>query len=150
MTSPMPRFLLATGAVVVLGLTGCTSGSSESSTQGTAAAGDSGCADVVATAQKAVDNAAKAEAQWDGPTTGPTAAAGKTIVYVAQSMTNPGVAGVAKGLQEATAAIGWNVKVIDGLGTPAGIQSAFSQALTTKPDGCDRRLRSQDHSSPGG
>ncbi|WP_416418060.1 substrate-binding domain-containing protein [Paenarthrobacter aromaticivorans] len=135
MTSPMPRFLLATGAVVVLGLTGCTSGSSESSTQGTAAAGDSGCADVVATAQKAVDNAAKAEAQWDGPTTGPTAAAGKTIVYVAQSMTNPGVAGVAKGLQEATAAIGWNVKVIDGLGTPAGIQSAFSQALTTKPDG---------------
>ncbi|MFE4080884.1 substrate-binding domain-containing protein [Paenarthrobacter sp. YIM B13468] len=135
MTSPMPRFLLATGAVLVLGLTGCTSGSSESSTQGTAAAGDSGCADVVATAQKAVDNAAKAEAQWDGPTTGPTAAAGKTIVYVAQSMTNPGVAGVAKGLQEATAAIGWNVKVIDGLGTPAGIQSAFSQALTTKPDG---------------
>lgn len=129
------RLLLATSAVVALGLTGCTSGSSESAAEGTAAAGESGCADVVATAQKAVDTASKVDAPWDGPTTGPTAATGKTIVYVAQSMTNPGVAGVAKGLQDASAAIGWNVKVIDGLGTPAGIQSAFSQALTTKPDG---------------
>ncbi|UZX05607.1 substrate-binding domain-containing protein [Arthrobacter sp. CDRTa11] len=120
---------------MALGLTACTSGSSESASAGSAAAGDSGCADVVATAQKAVDAASKTDTPWDGPTTGPKAVAGKTLVYVAQSMTNPGVAGVAKGLQEAATAIGWNVKVIDGLGTPAGIQSAFSQALTTKPDG---------------
>ena len=135
MNHSAPRLLLAAGAIMALGLTGCTSGSSESAAAGTTAAGDSGCADVVASAQKAVDAASKSDTPWDGPTTGPKAAAGKTLVYVAQSMTNPGVAGVAKGLQEAAAAIGWNVKVIDGLGTPAGIQSAFSQALTTKPDG---------------
>jgi ribose transport system substrate-binding protein len=135
MNHSAPRLLLAAGAIMALGLTGCTSGSSESAASGATAAGDSGCADVVATARKAVDAASTADTPWDGPTTGPKAAAGKTLVYVAQSMTNPGVAGVAKGLQEAAAAIGWNVKVIDGLGTPAGIQSAFSQALTTKPDG---------------
>ena len=135
MNHSAPRLLLAAGAIMATGLTGCTSGSSESAAAGTTAAGDSGCADVVASAQKAVDAASKSDTPWDGPTTGPKAAAGKTLVYVAQSMTNPGVAGVAKGLQEAAAAIGWNVKVIDGLGTPAGIQSAFSQALTTKPDG---------------
>ena len=135
MTHSAPRLLLAAGAIMALGLTACTSGSSESSGTGATAAGDSGCSDVVATAQKAVDAASKSDTPWDGPTTGPKAAEGKTLVYVAQSMTNPGVAGVAKGLQEAAAAIGWNVKVIDGLGTPAGIQSAFSSALTTKPDG---------------
>ncbi|WP_207307819.1 substrate-binding domain-containing protein [Arthrobacter sp. S39] len=135
MNHSAPRLLLAAGAIMALGLTACTSGSSESASAGATAAGDSGCADVVATAQKAVDAASKSDTPWDGPTTGPTAASGKTLVYVAQSMTNPGVAGVAKGLQEAAAAIGWNVKVIDGLGTPAGIQSAFSQALTIKPDG---------------
>ncbi|MGO4591203.1 substrate-binding domain-containing protein [Paenarthrobacter sp. 2TAF44] len=134
MNPSTPRLLLVTGTVLALGLTGCTSGSSESAATA-AATGNSGCADVVTSAQKAVDGASKSDAPWDGPMAGPKAAAGKTIVYVAQSMTNPGVAGVAKGLQEATAAIGWNVKVIDGLGTPAGIQSAFSQALTTKPDG---------------
>ena len=135
MNHSAPRLLLAAGAIMALGLTGCTSGSPESAAAGATAAGDSGCADVVASAQKAVDAASKPDTPWDGPTTGPKAAAGKTLVYVAQSMTNPGVAGVANGLQEAAAAIGWNVKVIDGLGTPAGIQSAFSQALTTKPDG---------------
>ena len=135
MNQTAPRLLLAAGAIMALGLTACTSGSSESASSGATAAGDSGCADVVATAQKAVDTASKSDAPWNGPTTGPKAVEGKTLVYVAQSMTNPGVAGVAKGLQEAAAAIGWNVKVIDGLGTPAGIQSAFSQALTTKPDG---------------
>lgn len=129
------RLLLAAATITALGLTGCTSGSSESNAAGTAPTGDSGCAEAVASAQKAVEAASKSDAPWDGPTTGPKAAAGKTLVYVAQSMTNPGVAGVAKGLQEAAATIGWNVKIIDGLGTPAGIQSAFSQALTTKPDG---------------
>jgi ribose transport system substrate-binding protein len=135
MNHSAPRLLLAAGAIMALGLTACTSGSSESNGTGATAAGDSGCSDVVATAQKAVDAASKSDTPWDGPTTGPRAAEGKTLVYVAQSMTNPGVAGVANGLQEAAAAIGWNVKVIDGLGTPAGIQSAFSQALTTRPDG---------------
>src|SRR5690349_23399683 len=104
MNHSAPRLLLAAGAIMALGLTACTSGSSESAASA-AATGASGCADVVAAAQKALATASKTDAPWDGPTTGPKAATGKTLVYVAQSMTNPGVAGVAKGLQEAAAAI---------------------------------------------
>ena len=75
---------------------------------------------MVATSKAAVDKATATDATWDGPTTGPKAAAGKTIVYVAQSMQNPGVAGVATGLEEAAKTIGWTLKTIDGQGTPAG------------------------------
>lgn len=119
-----------------LALTGCQRGSdvAAGSGSGTTAAA-SGCASVVATSKAAVDKATAKDATWDGPTTGPKAQSGKTIVYVAQSMQNPGVAGVAEGLTAATQAIGWTLKTIDGQGTPAGIQNAFNQALTLKPDG---------------
>lgn len=60
---------------------------------------------------------------------------GRTIVYVAQTMTNPGVAGAAEGVREAARVIGWNVRVIDGGGTPAGIQAAMSEAVTLRPSG---------------
>ncbi|WP_206060991.1 substrate-binding domain-containing protein [Nonomuraea basaltis] len=74
-------------------------------------------------------------APWDGPTTGPEAVPGKTVVYVAQSMTNPGVGGTAKGVKEAAQVMGWQVRIIDGQGTPAGIQAALSQAVAVKPAG---------------
>jgi ribose transport system substrate-binding protein len=75
------------------------------------------------------------DVSWNGPTTGPTAQPGRTIVYVAQTMTNPGVAGVANGLREAARVIGWKVRVIDGQGTPAGIQAALSEAVGVRPSG---------------
>lgn len=50
-------------------------------------------------------------------------------------MINPGVAGAAKGVREASRAIGWNVRVIDGGGTPAGIQAAMSEAVALRPSG---------------
>lgn len=136
----MSRQPLAAGCALLLGvslaLSGCSKGSdAASSAATTGASAASGCADVVNTAKAAVDKATAADAKWDGPTTGPKAAAGKTIVYVAQSMQNPGVAGVATGLTDATKAIGWTLKSIDGQGTPAGIQNAFNQALALKPDG---------------
>lgn len=119
-----------------LALAGCSKGSeATTTTAGGGASAASGCASVVATAKAAVDKAASKTASWDGPTSGPKAASGKTVVYVAQSMQNPGVAGVATGLQEAASAIGWTLKSIDGQGTPAGIQNAFNQALALKPDG---------------
>lgn len=139
MASPFRR-PLAAGCALALGATlalaGCSRGSEAASATASAAATTaSGCADVVATAQAAVDKATATDAKWDGPTTGPTATADKTIVYVAQSMQNPGVAGVATGLKDAADTIGWTLKTIDGQGTPAGIQNAFNQALTLKPDG---------------
>ncbi|GGX86979.1 substrate-binding domain-containing protein [Streptomyces hiroshimensis] len=94
-----------------------------------------GCPAALAKARAATRQAEKTDAAWDGPATGPRAVRGKKIVYVAQTMTNPGVAGTAHGVQEAAKAIGWDVRVIDGQGTPAGIQAAFSQAITLRPAG---------------
>lgn len=72
---------------------------------------------------------------WDGPTTGPKAAADKSIVVLAGDMKNGGILGVTNGFQEAAKAIGWKVRVIDGAGTVSGRTSAFAQALALKPDG---------------
>ncbi|MCL8011440.1 substrate-binding domain-containing protein [Streptomyces sp. AS02] len=121
--------LLATASVLV----GCERGSESGPDESTA--GPSGCPEAHARAQAAVDRAEETDVSWDGPTTGPAAEPGKTIVYVAQTMTNPGVAGAANGVKEAARVIGWNVRVIDGGGTPAGIQAAMSQAVAVRPSG---------------
>ncbi|WP_404953303.1 substrate-binding domain-containing protein [Streptomyces sp. 147326] len=119
--------LLAAATALVAG---CGSGPSTG-----AGPSKAGCPAALAKAGGAVRQAENTDAAWHGPTSGPPAAAGKTLVYVAQTMTNPGVAGVAKGVEEAAEAIGWKVRVIDGEGTPAGIQAALSQAITLKPSG---------------
>jgi ribose transport system substrate-binding protein len=93
------------------------------------------CTAALANAQKAVAASVAVKAPWDGPKSGPKAAKGKTLIYVAQTMQNGGVAGAAAGVKEAAKAIGWKVRVIDGQGTPAGISSAMSQAVTLKADG---------------
>ncbi|MFD4241749.1 substrate-binding domain-containing protein [Streptomyces sp. NPDC058525] len=139
--TPLTAAALLTAAAALV--SGCTSGPP-------AGGGPSpdGCPGTLAKARAAVRQAEKTDTSWHGPTTGPAAVPGKTVVYVAQTMTNPGVAGVAKGVEEAAKAIGWQVRVIDGEGTPAGIQAALSQAVTLKPSGIviggfDPRLTSQ-------
>lgn len=93
-------------------------------------------ADAVLDAAKAVVAAAVAPAaKWDGPTTGPKAVAGKTVVYVAADLRNGGIQGVADGMKEAAAAIGWTLRVLDGQGSVTGIDSAFGQAIALKPAG---------------
>ncbi|WNM36634.1 substrate-binding domain-containing protein [Streptomyces sp. Li-HN-5-11] len=127
---PAATALLLAAATV---LAGCEQGSSGGPTG--QASGPSGCPAAHAAAQAAVSRAERTDAAWHGPAGGPKAVSGKTIVYVAQTMTNPGVAGAAQGVKEAARVIGWNVRVIDGGGTPAGIQAAMSQAVTLKPSG---------------
>jgi ribose transport system substrate-binding protein len=78
---------------------------------------------------------ALAQTAFDGPTTGPKAAEGKTIVVVAADLTNGGILGVANGIQEAAAVIGWDVRVIDGAGSVQGRTAAIGQALALMPDG---------------
>lgn len=95
---------------------------------------EAACPDVLAEAEAAVAAARDTSADWSGPTEGPAAQEDKSIVYVAADLTNPGVTGVADGVEEAAAVIGWEARVIDGQGTPAGQQAAFSQALTLNPD----------------
>ena len=125
------------GAAVTVGvvsttlLAGCSSGtpSASGSTQ------NGTCDAAVSAAKTAVKTAVDNSSPWTGPTTGPKAVGGKQIVFVAQTLTNPGVAGVAKGVKEAAEAIGWQVRVIDGQGDQSGISAAFGQALSVKPDG---------------
>ena len=121
--------LLAAAAL----LAGCERGSSSDPTG--SATGPGGCPAVQDRAQTAVRAAERSDVPWRGPTDGPEAVTDRTVVFVAQTMTNPGVAGAASGVREAGRVIGWNVRVIDGGGTPAGIQAAMSQAVALRPSG---------------
>jgi ribose transport system substrate-binding protein len=120
-------------AVAVLAV-GCERGPS-SGTGASERPSTSGCPAVFTRAQAAVRQAEQPRTAWRGPTTGPRAVHGRSIVYVAQTMTNPGVAGTVNGAREAAKAIGWKFDVIDGAGTPTGIQAAFAQAIALKPAG---------------
>ncbi|MPY60775.1 substrate-binding domain-containing protein [Streptomyces spongiae] len=128
-----PRLAATTLLVAAAVLAGCERGSSTGPENATT--GPNGCPAVHARAESAVERAERTDVPWNGPTSGPAAVTGRSIVYVAQTMTNPGVAGAANGVREAARVVGWNVRVIDGGGTPAGIQSAFSQAVALKPSG---------------
>ncbi len=90
--------------------------------------------DFVDQAKATVTAATSRVDKWDGPTTGPKAAEGKTVIYVAGDMRNGGIQGVADGVQEAGKVIGWDVRIIDGQGTIAGQSTALNQAIALKPD----------------
>jgi ribose transport system substrate-binding protein len=92
-------------------------------------------ADAVSDAMAAVEKHAGQKTVWDGPTSGPVAAEGKTIVVLAGDMKNGGILGVTNGVEEAVDAIGWDVRVLDGAGSIQGRTAAFGQALALKPDG---------------
>ncbi len=78
---------------------------------------------------------ALAETAWDGPTTGPVAAEGKSIVVLAGDLKNGGILGVTSGVEEAAETIGWDVRVLDGAGSIQGRTAAIGQALALQPDG---------------
>ena len=120
-------------AVTGTAVAGCAGGSATTAAPTTGSS--PGCPTVLASAKQAVSTAEYVNTPWTGPTTGPQAVPGKSIVYVAQTMTNPGAAGAASGAQEAAKVIGWKLHIIDGHGTSAGIQAAFSQAIDLKPSG---------------
>ena len=77
----------------------------------------------------------KPNPRWDGPTTGPTGQPNKSVIYVSADQNNGGALGVGRGVEQAAKAIGWNFRLIDGVGTPAGRLAALQQALEFKPDG---------------
>ncbi|MER8377402.1 substrate-binding domain-containing protein [Mesorhizobium sp. M1338] len=92
-------------------------------------------ADAMADAMAIVQKYAQKVTAWDGPTTGPKAQQGKTIVVLAGDLKNGGILGVTNGVEEAAKAIGWEVKVIDGAGSIGGRTAAFGQAMALKPNG---------------
>lgn len=91
--------------------------------------------DFLDAAKKKVEVATMSKNVWDGPTTGPKASVGKTIVFVAADLKNGGILGVSKGVEEAAAAIGWSVRVLDGQGSVSARTAALNQALALKPAG---------------
>lgn len=110
-------FLMTTAAVLALGLAG------------------PAFADAMSDAKANVEKYASKVDKWDGPTTGPKAQTGKSIVVVAADMKNGGILGVTTGIQEAAAAMGWTVTVLDSGGSIDGRTAAFGQAMTLKPNG---------------
>lgn len=90
---------------------------------------------LVGTILAATGLTALAQEAFDGPTTGPKAAEGKTIVILAADMKNGGILGVTTGIEEAAAKIGWTVKVLDGAGSVQSRSAAVGQALALNPDG---------------
>lgn len=91
-------------------------------------------ADPVADAKAFVEATSKPNAPWAGPTTGPKAAPGKTIIYVSTDQRNGGARGAGEGVKEAAAKIGWTFKLIDGQGTVSGRASGLTQAIASKAD----------------
>jgi len=131
-TTPSVRARAVAAVIAYLVISGCTGGSG---TPYPGSANGSSCPEAFGAAKTAVTRVAANGERWVGPSSGPRAATGKTVVYIAQTLTNPGVVGVAKGAMEAAGAIGWNLRIIDGEGTPGGVQVAVNQALGLKPDG---------------
>ncbi|MFZ4827190.1 MAG: substrate-binding domain-containing protein [Phototrophicaceae bacterium] len=86
-------------------------------------------------AQEHIEQATVLESVWQGPSTGPLASSGKLIVYIAADIFNDGVLTVSNGVQEAATVVGWDVMILDGLGTVEGRSSAFRRALHIMPDG---------------
>lgn len=92
-------------------------------------------ADTVDEARRAVEIASSRSPAWSGPTSGPRAVPGKTIVVLAEDLRNGGVLGVAQGIREAARAIGWTLRIVDAGGTAAGRRRAVADALAAQPDG---------------
>ena len=92
-------------------------------------------ADELADAKARVAAATARVTKWDGPTTGPKAAPGKTIIYIAGDLRNGGTEGVSRGVAEAAHAIGWTLRVLDGRGDVSARTAAVDQAIALKPDG---------------
>ena len=72
---------------------------------------------------------------WDGPVTGPSARAGRTIAILADDLRNGGILGVAHGVQEAAQALGWRVSVFDAGGSQQGREKAALHAFNSNPEG---------------
>jgi ribose transport system substrate-binding protein len=88
----------------------------------------------VAAAKAIVTQAAANKVPWDGPTTGPKAQPGKTVVLISEDQRNGGALGVSEGVTEAAKVVGWKLTMLDGAGVIANRSAAFGQAIALKPD----------------
>ncbi len=85
--------------------------------------------------QQTVAHARDRVTQWTGPSSGPTARPGMSVAVICEDLRNGGVLGVARGIEEAAAVLGWHIEIIDAHGSADGRNEAISAALALKPDG---------------
>jgi ribose transport system substrate-binding protein len=74
-------------------------------------------------------------AGYRGPSGGPRAQPPRPVVFVAADLTNGGIAGVARGVQQAARVIGWPLEILDGRASVVGRRRALRQALALRPGG---------------
>jgi ribose transport system substrate-binding protein len=96
--------------------------------------GSAALADAVSDAKTFMQQASKPNPPWNGPTTGPKAQPGKTVVYVSTDQRNGGARGAGEGVREAAQKIGWTFRLIDGQGSVSARSSGLQQAIASKPD----------------
>lgn len=72
--------------------------------------------------------------EWTGPTSGPKAQTGKTVIYVSTDQRNGGAQGAGDGAAEAAKILGWEFRILDGQGSVPARTSAMTQAIAQKPD----------------
>ncbi|WP_310724989.1 substrate-binding domain-containing protein [Streptomyces sp. N2A] len=130
---PTRKAVVTAAALLVMATAGCDAGAGAAASPKSSA--KPGCPTARSRAARVVKKAEEVNAPWKGPTAGPKAVHGKTVVYIAETLTNPGVAGVAQGFAEAAKILGWHARTLNGQGTPDGQRAAFRQALDLKPDG---------------
>jgi ribose transport system substrate-binding protein len=99
------------------------------------AASAASAADFLAEARRVVAVAAQPAARWSGPRAGPRCQPGKHVAIVSEDLRNGGILGVVDAALEAAKVAGWNAKVFDSGGTPAGRLKMLANALASRPDG---------------
>jgi len=122
-----PRHVAAGLLPAALAMSGCGGG--------TSAGGRTTAEPVVRHARAAVHHALTSLSEYRGPVRGPRAQPPGRVVFVAADLTNGGIAGVARGVQEAAGAIGWPLRILDGGASVQGRRHALDTALRLRPAG---------------
>ena len=101
---------------------------------GAATAQDGGSA--VADAQAAVETAMAPRTEEDSqlPTSGPKAVPDKSLISIVCAAAIEGCRAISDAQVEAAEAIGWDARIIDGRGSPAGWNDAIEAAISARPD----------------
>ncbi|TXN28757.1 substrate-binding domain-containing protein [Lacisediminihabitans profunda] len=137
---------LASGGLIlsaILALSACTTtiASAGGESNSTSAAASATCSPTAAASdapgvQAALEIVKKASlpvTKWDGPTTGPKAHPGTSVVYIASNASNTGDTAPYTGLKQAAEKLGWKLTFIDGKGSGSANLNALSQAIALHP-----------------
>jgi ribose transport system substrate-binding protein len=126
MTRRLPEPALVLALVALAAGTGC--GGSKQDPPGSSDP-------VVKQARAELERAVTSVEDYRGPAAGPRAQPPRVVVFIAADLTNGGIAGVARGVEEAARTIGWPLRVLDGQGSPSGHRSALKAAIRLAPGG---------------